>query len=65
MITVGQEPLEPGLLSYVKIFKTPFFGNISNSCHWATQMGLKPTKNFFLKIFQKLPPLEAFKVLAQ
>ena len=34
-----------------KFLKRRFLGNISNSCHWATHMGLKPTqKKFFEKI---------------
>ena len=33
----------PGRSFYMKILKTRFFGNISNSCHWVTHMGLVQT----------------------
>ena len=40
-----------GLCSYPKNSKTPFLGNISNSCDWVTHLGLKPPqKNFFENI---------------
>ena len=36
-----------------KISKRHFFGDISNSCQWVTQMGLEPHQNFFLENFFK------------
>ena len=57
-----QEPLKsPGLCSYVKILKTPFFGNISNSCRWATHMDLKPPQKNFFKNISKTTSARGFQ----
>ena len=53
-----QEPLEPGLLSYMKVSK---LGNISNSCHWVTHMGLKPPQNFFFENISKSTAARGFQ----
>ena len=36
-----------------KFWKRRFFGNISNSCHWVTHMGLKSSQIFFSENISK------------
>ena len=46
-----------------KNFKMPFFGDISNSCHWVTDMGLEPhQKKCFGNISKSIAarPLRSF-----
>ena len=51
------------ILLVSKISKHQFFRDISNSCHWVTQMRLKPHQNiFFEKKNKKLKPLAPSKV---
>ena len=53
MQMIRQEPLNSYLdgAAIQKIRKRRFFGNISNSCCWVTQLGLKPNQK---KIFEKI-----------
>ena len=44
--------ISSGYCTHSKNFKTPFFGDIWNSCHWVTDMGLEPQqKNSFGNIW--------------
>ena len=54
-------PLDTALVR--KIAKRHFFGDILNSCHWVTDMGLEPhQKNFFENISKSIAarPLQSF-----
>ena len=41
------------ILLVPKISKRHFFGDISNSCQWVTQMGLEPHQNFSFEKISK------------
>ena len=49
----------------MKILKTPFFGNISNSCHWVTHMGLKPPQKIFFENISKSTAARGFQNFGQ
>ena len=61
--TAAQEPLNsPGQINYMKILKTPFFlGNISNFCHWATHIGLKPPQKKFFEYISRTTAARGFQ----
>ena len=58
--------LEGGRLGLAEKFKMPFFGDIENSFHEVTHIGLKPHQFFFLfKISQQMQLLETSKFAAK
>ena len=47
---LNQGQLQPGHITRYKIFKSPFFRDISKSFHLVTQMGLEPQKKFWKNV---------------
>ena len=50
---LDQGRLQPGHITRSKNSKTPFFGDISNSCQWVIQMGVEPHQKIFFEKISK------------
>ena len=62
---MGRGHREGGCLGLLKNFKTLFFGDIENSFHEGTHIGLEPHQFFLFTISQQIQLLEASKVSAE